>query len=544
MAAVFLLSSVTVVSAATEEEIVESIEYGLEWLANNQDDDGNWPAYWEDTATTGLAVLKFCDYANEQGLNPLDPAYEYSTNVTAGLNHLFTKLLDEDISLQDHTGGATGTVDNPDTNGNGEGIYAHGHGYPFDVYDTGIVLSAISACGNPDRVIVSQNLVVNGMTHKDVAQDMVDWLAFAQADANKIGTQCGEGGWSYGALDNTGQGTHSFGPDNSNSGYAVLGLAYAQDAGLTVPDWVKTELNAYIMCIQDPNDGGSWYDHVGDGIGENILKTGNLIFEMAFVGDTPETQRVQDALSYLENHWADASGANSPPGWNGNPAQYQTMFTTMKGLEFMGIDTFGDPEIDWYEDFSDAIVEQQIKIAGPTNGSWQTSSGRGNPTIITTWALLTLEKVSPPPQVISVFVDIKPSSCPNPINTKSKGVLPVAVLGTEDFDVTTIDPASIRIKLNPDDVGVAPIRWNYEDVATPFEGELCDCHDLNGDGLMDLTLKFDTQEVVRLTLTDEMGNTLPLTITGNLMEEFSGTEIEGQDCVRVLEDKKQNKNGK
>jgi len=62
----------------------------------------------------------------------------------------------------------------------------------------------------------------------------------------------------------------------------------------------------------------------------------------------------------------------------------------------MGIDTFDG--IDWFEDFSDVIVAQQNKIAGPTYGSWQTSSGRGEPVIITEWALLTLEKAAPPPR--------------------------------------------------------------------------------------------------------------------------------------------------
>jgi len=556
MAAVLLLSSVMGVSAATDAEINNSIMMGLEWLANDQDVDGNWPGigYIEDTATTGLAVLKFCDYAKEQGIDPFNENYEYNDQVVNGLDYLFTKMIVVDILPQDHTAGATGTVDNPDANNNCVGIYAHGDPYYFDVYDTGIVLSALSACGFPDEPIDAPNTAVHDMMHGDVAQDMVDWLAFAQADI-----EVGQGGWEYKVTDN-GEGKSPedpnaisiYGPDNSNTGYAVLGLAYAQDAGLTVPDWVKIELNAYINNIQDPvdidtNDGGSWYTAHSHAIGTNILKTGNLIFEMAFVGDTPETQRVKDALGYLENHWADAGGANSPAGWNGNPygtspAQYQAMFTTMKGLEYMGIDTFGG--IDWYEDFSDAIVEQQINTDGPTNGSWQTSSGRGNPTIITTWALLTLEKASPETPRISVFVDIKPSSCPNPINTKSNGLLPVAILGTKDFDVRTIDPASIRImKLNPDE-NVTPVRWNYEDVATPFEGELCDCHDLDGDGYMDLTLKFKTQEVVGLSLTDEMGETIPLTITGNLKDEEGGTAIEGQDCVWVLKDKKQNKNGK
>ena len=42
--------------------------------------------------------------------------------------------------------------------------------------------------------------------------------------------------------------------------------------------------------------------------------------------------------------------------------------------------------------------------------------------------------------ILQVPIDIKPGSCPNPINVKSKGVLPVAVVGNSSFDVTQVDP--------------------------------------------------------------------------------------------------------
>jgi hypothetical protein len=143
---------------------------------------------------------------------------------------------------------------------------------------------------------------------------------------------------------------------------------------------------------------------------------------------------------------------------------------------------------------------------------------------------------------LPVAIDIKPMSCPNPLNLNGKGVLAVAVLGIEDFDVTQIDPATVKLSREGvvDGEGyrlvVAPLRWAYEDVATPFQGELCDCHDLGGDGLMDLTLKFDTPELVeKLQLTDVAGETIALTLTGNLLEEFDGALIRGDDCVWVLE---------
>ena len=141
----------------------------------------------------------------------------------------------------------------------------------------------------------------------------------------------------------------------------------------------------------------------------------------------------------------------------------------------------------------------------------------------------------PPGEEIEVSVDIKPGSCPNPINVYAIGVMPIAILGTEEFDASMIDPDSIRLSREGVDGEVAPLRWSGADVATPFEGELCECHEITGDGIMDLALKFGNQEVFNVLKLDELfGNTIPLTITGNLKEEFGGTPIRGEDCVKVL----------
>lgn len=149
---------------------------------------------------------------------------------------------------------------------------------------------------------------------------------------------------------------------------------------------------------------------------------------------------------------------------------------------------------------------------------------------------------------IEVPLDIKPTSCPNPLNTKSNGVIPVAILGTEEFDVNNIDPATVLLE------GVAPLRWAYEDVSTPFEPYIgktdCDndCNTLDPDGYTDLTLKFDAQElffaigavqteILEYQVTEAMledGECVILTLTGNLFEDFGGTQFTGEDVVRIL----------
>ena len=127
----------------------------------------------------------------------------------------------------------------------------------------------------------------------------------------------------------------------------------------------------------------------------------------------------------------------------------------------------------------------------------------------------------------TLALDIKPQSCPNPLNTKSQGVLPVAILGTANFDVTNIDAASIRLE------GVAPVRSTFEDVATPVLDPQngCDCNELGGDAIDDLTLKFNTQEIVDAIGDVEDREEVEVTITGVLQD---GTPFEGKDCIVIL----------
>jgi len=134
-----------------------------------------------------------------------------------------------------------------------------------------------------------------------------------------------------------------------------------------------------------------------------------------------------------------------------------------------------------------------------------------------------------------VAVDVKPGSCPNPLNVKSKGVLPFAILGTEMLDVTHIDPASIRLN------GVPALRSSLEDVGTPFMPYVgkqdcsMDCDGSGPDGMMDMTLKFDTQAIVATLGSPADGSCAVLHLTGNLYQEFDdGAPIVGEDVANIL----------
>ena len=130
---------------------------------------------------------------------------------------------------------------------------------------------------------------------------------------------------------------------------------------------------------------------------------------------------------------------------------------------------------------------------------------------------------------IDVPLDIKPQSCPNPLNVKSNGVLPVAILGTADFDLTQIELTTIRLR------GVSPIRCAVDDVATPFggtfEGNCTDCTTDGADGFFDLVLLFSTQDVVLSLGNVQDGECRVVTLTGELLD---GTPFSGEDVVTIL----------
>jgi outer membrane protein assembly factor BamB len=131
---------------------------------------------------------------------------------------------------------------------------------------------------------------------------------------------------------------------------------------------------------------------------------------------------------------------------------------------------------------------------------------------------------------IPVSIDIKPGSCDNPLNTSTQGVLPVAILGNEDLDVTLIDPVTIRLE------GVAPLRSSIEDVGIAYN-----CGVDGPDGFPDLTLKFDTQDIVAALGEVADGVQVNLKLTGELTD---GTAIEGEDVVLILMKDKGKSKGK
>ena len=136
-----------------------------------------------------------------------------------------------------------------------------------------------------------------------------------------------------------------------------------------------------------------------------------------------------------------------------------------------------------------------------------------------------------------VLMDIKPGSCPNAFNRGSRGVLPLAILSTASFDVNSIDLNSLTLS-RTDGQGVPLMlefdgrrtKLVFDDVATPFVGDACECHTHKGDGLPDLMIHVSSSalsDALALNLLD-VGARVELRVQGLLMD---GGAFEAVDCI-------------
>jgi hypothetical protein len=117
------------------------------------------------------------------------------------------------------------------------------------------------------------------------------------------------------------------------------------------------------------------------------------------------------------------------------------------------------------------------------------------------------------PAVLTVTIDIKPGSAPNSINPKSRGVIPVAILTTDAFGATTVDPLSVRF--GPHGATEAHHKGHIEDI--------------NHDGEPDLVLHFQTQAT---------GIQCGDTSAALIGETFDGEPIQGSDSIKTVGCKK------
>jgi len=117
---------------------------------------------------------------------------------------------------------------------------------------------------------------------------------------------------------------------------------------------------------------------------------------------------------------------------------------------------------------------------------------------------------------IEIAIDIKPGSDINAINLSKKGVIPVAILGSATFDVTSVNVSSLEFgpgKAKP-----------FHNLTEPIE-HAKHLQDVNKDGFIDLVSHYTIRETGITSTADTA------TLSGNL---DNGTLIYGIDSVRIV----------
>lgn len=346
--------------SATSEEAVAA---GLAWLARHQHPEG----YWSSTclgpksqhadsqcrqdapcagagkpyemALTGLSVLAF-----QAGGYYADNNREYSENVRRGLEWM--------VANQGPEGQLVGSM-RPMLDQKYHKNYMYEHG-----------IAAFALC-EANAVAVASHEAPNPRYYRG-AKRAVDFIFSQQHD---------DGGWRY---------TDEFArpSDTSVTGWQVLALKSAMEAGIEVPEPVIDRIRRLFRRRETGQDGRTGYlnRHVNT---DATTAIGMLVHQ--FLLGTPESSLVRAAAPYMaeqaENQWPKPAAIDKPDyylWYNGTLAMFQAG---------------GEPWEQWNRRVRDAIIGLQ-RTEGCERGSWDPDSrwGRQGGRIYTTaLAALTLE---------------------------------------------------------------------------------------------------------------------------------------------------------
>lgn len=222
-------------------------------------------------------------------------------------------------------------------------------------------------------------------------------------------------------------------------------------------------------------------------------------------GDTSVTVVFDEVTTGGQTTVTASTSPSAPANFKfGTPPTYYDISTTAEYVGFVTICISFDP--------STFRNPSRLKLFHYEDGEWvDCTTSRSESTICGVVSSLSPFAICEPAS-IPVEVDIKPGDDLNPINPKSPGTIPVAILGSANFDVADINPYSLSFA----GLGVRVL---------PNGRIQCSFEDVNGDGYVDIVCQFVND---RSTWFPGMTSAA---LTGNL---WDGTAVEGSDQIRLV----------
>jgi hypothetical protein len=309
---------------ASPEEVQRALVKALDWLASQQQKDGSWGGpgnYFE--AYTGLSLMAF--------IGAKCVPKDYSANIQAGLKYLKSVFVSSDkfpagSAEAAKNGGLIGTAG------------------PNQMYRQAIAALAV----------IEAMVDLDDPSLEPIAQGALDLIIRSQNTEHKPATLGGPikpesgscGGWRYDPTN-----TDS---DLSVTGWQILALKAAVNAGFLVPDYVFPAAARFVRTLQGKDDGSFLYLSPGAS-GGSCGRAGMGALSLQLCG-LPQDQAIPPAIRFMQDH---------APRWNEeDPGDMHPFYYWYYGTRAMYL-AGGDDWRIWKDWMCRFLVDHQS-----TDGSW------------------------------------------------------------------------------------------------------------------------------------------------------------------------------
>jgi len=248
---------------ASPEEVQQALIKALDRLASTQQKDGSWARYQQ--AYTGLSIMAFVGAKCVQK--------DYSANVKAALDFLKSKY----IPSSKYPEGSRDAANRGGTFGTQE-MYQH----------------AITTLA-----VIEALVDLDDESLEPIAREAVQLIIRSQNTEHKPETLKGPiqqdsrayGGWRYNP--------DSTDSDISVTGWQVLALKAAVNAGFTVPEWTFPAAADFVRSLQGKNDGSFRYNSPGDA-GSSCARAGMGALSLQLSG-YPKDPMIPPAIRFMQD---------------------------------------------------------------------------------------------------------------------------------------------------------------------------------------------------------------------------------------------------